>query len=110
MRRVYLFMRVDDIVFEYQLNESRLSNKIRNSRETEENKNNSHVAELPMTVLNANLARIQCEAVYFFCFVHYCSIEFCQNCFCLRSEVPSRDLNGTWIIDHTESECAIFIL
>ena len=38
-------MRVDDIVFEYQLSEFKLSNEVRKSCKTEENKNNSHVAE-----------------------------------------------------------------
>ena len=37
-------MRTDDIVFEYRFSESRFSNKIRKACETEENKNNSHIA------------------------------------------------------------------
>ena len=87
-------MRADDIVFEYRLSEFRLSNKIKNSREAEGNKNNSHVDEWLKIVDNANLVRIQCKVVYAFCFVCYYSIECCQNVFSLRSKVLSRGLNG----------------
>ena len=89
-------MRADDIVFEYRFSEWRFTNKIRKTCETEENKNNSHIAGWlkSVNVDNTILVRIQCEAVYFFCSVHHFSIEFCQNFFGLQSEVPSRDLNG----------------
>ena len=83
-------MRADDILFEYQLSEFGLTNKIRKSCETEKNKNTSHVAEWLKSVDNANLVRIQCEALYFFCVLYsFSSIEFCQNFFGLRSEVAS---------------------
>ena len=45
MRELYLLITVNDIVFEYQPSEFRLSNKIRKSCETEEKTNNSGVAE-----------------------------------------------------------------
>ena len=38
-------MRDDDIVFEYQLSEFKLSNEIRKSCETDESEKNSHLAE-----------------------------------------------------------------
>ena len=94
MRRSYLFLRANDIVFEYQLSEFRLSNEIGNSRKTEENKYNLHVAEWLKGVDNANLVRIQYKVVYSFCFLCYRSTECCQNVFSLQSKVLSRDLNG----------------
>ena len=63
-------MRADDIVFEYRFTELKFSNKIRKTCETEEDKNNSHIAGWlkSMNMDNAILVRIQCEAVYFFLF------------------------------------------
>ena len=57
-------------VFQYRFSEIRFSNKIRMVCEIEANKDNSHIAEWLKSdnVDNANLFRIQCEAVYFFLF------------------------------------------
>ena len=63
-------MRADDILFEYRFSESRFSNKIRKTCETEDNKNTSHIPGWlkSVNVDNAILFRIQCEAFLFpFC-------------------------------------------
>ena len=95
MRRSYLFVKADDIVFEYQLSEFELINKIRKSCETEKNKNTSHVVEWLKSMDNASLVRMQCEAVYFFLFCTvFLPLNFVKSFLGLRLEVPSRDLNG----------------
>ena len=102
-------MTVDGIEFEYPLIR-RLNNKIRITCETEQNKNSSHIAEGFKSVDITRDRFESCAKRFIFSVLLRCfSIEFCQNFFCLRSEVPSRDLNGDGATDHAESECVIFI-
>ena len=61
-------MKVDVIIFEYQLSEFRLNDKTRKTCETEQNKNNSHIAEWLKSVNNTKLVPIQCNIGYFFLF------------------------------------------
>ena len=103
-------MRADDVVFEYQLSEFGLTNKIRKSCETEKNKNTSHVAEWLKSVDNANLVRIQCEAVYFFLFCTvFLPLNFVKIFLPENQRYPLEIWTATGIIDHIESEYAIFI-
>ena len=86
-------MTADGIEFEYPLIR-RLNNKIRITWETEQNRNNSHIAEEFKSV-DITRDRFPVRSSLFFSVLLRCfSIEFCQNFFCLRLEVPSRDLNG----------------
>ena len=84
----------DDLMFEYPLIR-RLNNKIRIMCETEQNKNSSHIAE---GLKSVDIARDRFESCakpfIFFCSVTLFFHWILSKSFCLRSEVPSRGLNG----------------
>ena len=83
-----LYLNIDSMAW-------RLSNEIRATFEREQNENSSRIAGWLKSTYDARLVRIQYEPVSFFSVLYIVfSIGFCQNFFCLRSEVPSRDLNG----------------
>ena len=56
--KILFFMRADNIAFEYELNEFRLSNEIGKSCGTEEYKNNSRIVEWLKNADNIYLVRI----------------------------------------------------
>ena len=105
-------MRADDIVFEYRFTELKFSNKIRKTCEIEEDKNNSHIAGWLKNVNmdNAILVRIQCEVVYFFLFCYFVfPLNFVKIFLAYGRRYPLEILTATEVIDHAESEYAIFI-
>ena len=104
-------MKADDIVFEYQLSEFGLTNKIRKSCETEKNKNNSHVAERLKSVDNVNLVGIQWETVYFFSVLYtFLPLSFVKIFLAYDQRYPLEIWTATWIIDHAESRICYFYL
>ena len=101
-------MTVDSIEFEYPLIR-RLNNKIRITCETEQNKNNSHIAEGLKSVDITRDRSESCAKRFFSVLLHCFSIEFCQNFFAYGQRFPLEISTGMGVTDYAESEYVIFI-
>jgi hypothetical protein len=88
----------------------RLNNKIMTTCETEQNKNNSHIAEWLMSV---SITRywFESSAIYIFCSVLYVALplNFVKIFLACGQRYPLEISTGTGVTDHAESEYAIFI-